>query len=145
MLNTYVKTFRSVACKAIKGSEFDHDSCHYITSKIKLTISSVAIVRSYRLDVWGVRGKIFLHSTASIPALEPTQPPIQWLPEVKRPKREADYSSPSNGEVKNGGAIPPIASRQTRAITRNVDILYLRQWSNNTVFSGSSIHFFVQS
>jgi hypothetical protein len=26
---------------------------------------------------------------------------------IKRQEREADHSSPSNGEVKNGGAIPP--------------------------------------
>jgi hypothetical protein len=29
-------------------------------------------------------------------------------PGVKRPGREADNSPPSNAEVKNGGAIPPL-------------------------------------
>jgi hypothetical protein len=48
---------------------------------------------------------IFFFSTASRPALEPIQPPIQWVlgalsPEVKRPGREADHSSPSSTEVK---------------------------------------------
>jgi hypothetical protein len=48
---------------------------------------------------------IFLFTTASRTALEPTQPPIQWVPGalslgVKRPGREADHSSPSNAEVK---------------------------------------------
>jgi hypothetical protein len=32
---------------------------------------------------------------------------IRGLPGVRRPGREADHSSPSNAEVKNGGAIPP--------------------------------------
>jgi hypothetical protein len=27
---------------------------------------------------------------------------------VKRPGREADHSPPSNAEVKNGGAVPPL-------------------------------------
>jgi hypothetical protein len=48
---------------------------------------------------------IFLFITASRTALEPTQPPIQWVPgdlslEVKRAVREADHSSPSIAEVK---------------------------------------------
>jgi hypothetical protein len=45
--------------------------------------------------------------------LGPTQPPIQWVPEavspgVKRQGREAG-SPPSSGEVKNGGAMPPLS------------------------------------
>jgi hypothetical protein len=49
---------------------------------------------------------IFLLTPASRPALEPTEPPIQWSPEalslgVKRPDREADHSPPSSAEVKN--------------------------------------------
>jgi hypothetical protein len=48
----------------------------------------------------------FLFTTASRPALGPTQPPIQWVPgalslEVKRPGREADHSPPTSAEVKN--------------------------------------------
>jgi hypothetical protein len=39
--------------------------------------------------------------------------PILWVsrrfpPGGKRPGREADHSSPSSAEVKNGGAIPPL-------------------------------------
>jgi hypothetical protein len=54
--------------------------------------------------------KIFLFSTASRPALGPTQPPVQWVPGafspgVQRQGREADHSPPSSDEVKNGGAI----------------------------------------
>jgi hypothetical protein len=53
------------------------------------------------------RGRDFiLFVTAPRPALGPTQPPIQWVPEaltlrVKWPGREADHSPPSNTEVKN--------------------------------------------
>jgi hypothetical protein len=50
--------------------------------------------------------QIFLYSTASRPALGPTQVHIQWVPGTlspgeKRPGSEADHSSPSNAEVKN--------------------------------------------
>jgi hypothetical protein len=46
---------------------------------------------------WGLG--IFLFTTASRTALEPTQPPIQWVPgalslEVKRPRREAEVKNP---------------------------------------------------
>jgi len=48
---------------------------------------------------------IFLFDTASRTGLGPTQPPIQWVPGVfylgvKRPVREAGYSSPTSAEVK---------------------------------------------
>jgi hypothetical protein len=48
---------------------------------------------------------IFLFTTASRTAPGTTQPPIQWVPGalsfgVKRPRREADHSSPSSAEVK---------------------------------------------
>jgi hypothetical protein len=46
--------------------------------------------------------------TASRPALESTQPPIQWVPEARSPGREADHSPPSTAEVRNGGAVPPL-------------------------------------
>jgi hypothetical protein len=47
---------------------------------------------------------IFLFTTASRKTLEPTQPPIQWVPGalslgVMQPGREADYSHPSSAEV----------------------------------------------
>jgi hypothetical protein len=59
---------------------------------------------------------IFLFTTASRTALEPTQPPIQWVPValslgVKEPGREADYSPPASAEVKKAWSYtstPPI-------------------------------------
>jgi hypothetical protein len=45
--------------------------------------------------------RIFLFATASRPAVGPTQPPIQWVPRVKWPGREVDYSPPFSAEVKN--------------------------------------------
>jgi hypothetical protein len=54
--------------------------------------------------------EILLYSSASRPALGPTQPPIQRVPGVlspvvKRPGYEANHSPPSSAELKNGGAI----------------------------------------
>jgi hypothetical protein len=64
--------------------------------------SSVGIETGYgrdcRISIRG-RGKNFLFSVASKPSLEPTQSPIQWLPGVKRPWREADHSPPTTAEV----------------------------------------------
>jgi hypothetical protein len=62
------------------------------------------------------RGKIYIFSTASRPALGPTQPLIQRVPGggggdfhgVKLPDREADHSPLSSVEGKNGGAIPAL-------------------------------------
>jgi hypothetical protein len=49
---------------------------------------------------------IFLSTTTSRKALEPTQPPIQWVPEalsleVKHLGHGADHSPPSSAKVKN--------------------------------------------
>jgi hypothetical protein len=44
---------------------------------------------------------IFPFATASRPALEPTQHPIQWVPGVLSPVREAVHSPPSLAEVKS--------------------------------------------
>jgi hypothetical protein len=47
-------------------------------------------------------------------ALGATQPSIQWVagaapPDIKWQEREADHSPPSSVDVKNGGAVPPLA------------------------------------
>jgi len=52
-----------------------------------------------------VRLGIFLLDIMSRPALGPTQPPVQWVPEaltlgVKRPEREVDHSPPYSAKVK---------------------------------------------
>jgi hypothetical protein len=46
------------------------------------------------------RVKIFHFSISSRPALGFTQPPIKWVPGVKRQGREADHLPPTNAEVK---------------------------------------------
>jgi hypothetical protein len=50
----------------------------------------------------------FLLYTAYLPALGTTQPPIQWVPRVKRQGREADHSLPSSAEVLNSETIPAL-------------------------------------
>jgi hypothetical protein len=78
------------------------------------------MLTGYRLDGRGIRftpGKdktFFLFSTTSRPVLDPTHPPIQWIPgdlspEIKRQGREADRLPASNAEVKNGGVVPPLS------------------------------------
>jgi hypothetical protein len=59
------------------------------------------------------RQEIFRYATAFRAALGLNQPPIHCFrgapsPGVKRQVRETDYSSPCTGEVKNGGAKPPV-------------------------------------
>jgi hypothetical protein len=51
-------------------------------------------------------GIFFFFTTASRPALQPTQRPIKTVPVafppgIKRPGREANHSPPSSAEVKN--------------------------------------------
>jgi hypothetical protein len=67
-----------------------------------------------RGSIPGREQEIFLYSTASRPALGPTQPPIQWVPGslspgLRRQGRKAGRSAPSSAEVKNGGAISPLS------------------------------------
>jgi hypothetical protein len=91
---------------------------HFITSTLYLWSrgTSVGIATRLWAEILGFDSRqgqnIFLFSTATRPALEPTQPPIRCVlaavsPGVTRQGREADHSPPSNAEVKNGGATPP--------------------------------------
>jgi hypothetical protein len=65
-------------------------------------------------DLIPSRGKIFLFSILSRPALTPAQSPVQLVLGalalgVKQPGHEADHSLLSSVEVKNDGAIPPLS------------------------------------
>jgi hypothetical protein len=81
---------------------------------IRMDLKSRSVSRpGYGLDDRGsIPGRvwlgIFLSATASRPALEPTQPPVQCVSGVlplgvgvKRPWREGDHSPSSSAEVKN--------------------------------------------
>jgi hypothetical protein len=72
--------------------------------------SSVCVATVYGFD--SQHTKIVLFSTASRPALGPTQPPSPLVPAalsrgINRQGREADHTPPSSGEIKNSGTIPP--------------------------------------
>jgi hypothetical protein len=82
------------------------------------SVSIVTQLRSGRPEFFSRQGQeIFLSTTASRPALGPTQSSIQWVPAsfspgVKRPDREADHSPASSADVKNTRSytsIPPIS------------------------------------
>jgi hypothetical protein len=62
--------------------------------------------------IWHVQEDC-LYSTASIPALGPTQPPSSghrdlFFLRIKLPGVEADHSPPSSAEVNYGVATPPL-------------------------------------
>jgi hypothetical protein len=69
--------------------------------------SSVGIATGYWLDGRGVIPTVqrFFFSTAPKPSLKPTQPPIQWVPGIKRPGPEADHSQSFSVTVESGGSI----------------------------------------
>jgi len=74
---------------------------------IETGFSTETEVRAERLgfDSWW-RQEVFLFATASRPAVEPFQPPIQWIqgapsPEIKRQGSETDHSPPFSADVKN--------------------------------------------
>jgi hypothetical protein len=65
--------------------------------------STVSMTMGNEFDGRGsirTRNKIILFSTASRPALGPTQPSVQRVPVVKRPGRESDHSSATSTEGK---------------------------------------------
>jgi hypothetical protein len=68
---------------------------------------SVGIATGYGLEDQGSgrefesgRVKNFYFFISSRPALGSTQPPIKWVPGVKRQGREADHSPPTSAEKK---------------------------------------------
>jgi hypothetical protein len=75
-----------------------------LASSLGIATGWVASVRFH------VEARDFLFSTASNPALGPTQSHVQWLPAVKRPRHEADhdYSPRYSVEFKNGGTVPTL-------------------------------------
>jgi hypothetical protein len=84
---------------------------YFCVYKIKYSGDRIAQKYSaHGLDDRGLESRqslgIFLFTTMSIPALGPTQPPIQWVPGalslvVNWQGLEADYSPPPRVEVKN--------------------------------------------
>jgi hypothetical protein len=66
--------------------------------------SVVGLATGYGMDDRGVVVRVpvgsRIFSTSYREALGPTQPPIQWVPGVKRQGREADHSPPASAEVK---------------------------------------------
>jgi hypothetical protein len=76
----------------------------------------VGMATGYGLDGRSLipgRAKIFLFSTASRPALRPTQLPIKCelgalCPGIKQPGSEAERSPPTDADVKSSKAIPPL-------------------------------------
>jgi hypothetical protein len=57
---------------------------------------------------------IFLLSTAFVPALVPTQHPIQWLPGAKRLGHEAYHPLPSSAVVGIDGAVSSLPHTSCR-------------------------------
>jgi hypothetical protein len=53
------------------------------------------------------RGKMIILSPSSRPILGPMHP-IQWVPEVRRPRCEADHSPPSSAKIKNTYIYTPL-------------------------------------
>ena len=62
---------------------------------------SVGIAIRYRVDGPGIESRWWRDFPQPYtPALRPTQPPIQWVPGIKRPERGFDHPPPSSAEVK---------------------------------------------
>jgi hypothetical protein len=99
-----------------------HSFSYYLTEQLRFVTKNKILAGRNEVEVddrvfksrQGLQ--IFLFTTASRPALGPTQPPIRWVPGalslgIKRPGREADHSPPSSTEVKHAWSYtstPPI-------------------------------------
>jgi hypothetical protein len=84
------------------------DTFEMLLSVVESRLSVLGIATGYGLDDQGVGVRVPVESRmffmSSRPALVSTQTPIQWVPvfspEVKRPGREVDLSSPTSAEIK---------------------------------------------
>jgi hypothetical protein len=129
---SYFKTFRRAICHCATQSfrnkmihkpisrytsQINTDSCSTVQNLSGGRDSAVGIATHYGLNgrEFGVGVpmgvKDFLFSTSSRPAPGFTQPSIQWVPGLKRPEREADYSPPTSIEVKKMWIIHPLPIR----------------------------------
>jgi hypothetical protein len=93
--------------------------------------SSVSIVTRLRAGrpefyFWHGEGH-FLSATAFRPALVSTQPPIQWVPRVKRSGREAYHSPSSSAEVKNAWSCTSTAPVRLHCVMLSYAV-YVSSW-----------------
>ena len=64
----------------------------------------------------------------SRPALEPTEPPTQWMPKIKQPERKADRSSSFTAKIKNERSSISISLYIfMECIKTNLPLLYMMQ------------------
>jgi hypothetical protein len=97
-----------------------HEKLHICVTVLIEPGELSGIALGFGLDDWWFESwqgvEIFFFTTASRPALMPTQPPTQWVRGtlslgVKLPGRKPDHSLPSSAEVKNAWSYtftPPI-------------------------------------
>jgi hypothetical protein len=114
---TWISTFviaRQVEAQMVKENTWRYAPQHKKGVQLGITFQAGKFGRNlwtlgWTIAVLGFDSRwelgIFLFTTASRTALEPTQPPIQWvkgslLLGVKRPGREIDHSPSSSAEVK---------------------------------------------
>jgi hypothetical protein len=78
-----------------------HTVIAILTFHSSVTFTSIYTLRTQNYDHISCSiSRFLIFVTASRPALRHTQPPIQWIPGVKRPGRDADHSPLPSEEVK---------------------------------------------
>jgi len=102
LLRLFVQVTKLVGVKLhahVTGrSKFDHCRSRGNSARV-LTTSQVG---RQGFDSRQEQGRdFFLSVTASRLALGPTRPPVQWVPGVKRPRREVNHSLSSSSEIKD--------------------------------------------